>query len=146
MFERFFRSVHRRADAIRIAEAALKCLSPVFFVADCAPEGKLKMGIKEDEFVISYVYGVVIFFVDLMQVADDETKGYVLLEVYDRLFPGHGRAIVSLCDARAMERADAFIAGMKTGFGEMSRVAESEGASGLPGLLDYLATHWGYAA
>jgi hypothetical protein len=76
--------------------------------------------VLDDEFVLSYLYGAILFSIELVGERVEETIRYIVWEVYERLFPGNGKRILTMCNLRLEEANERFKSGVKTGYGEMS--------------------------
>lgn len=134
----FFRSVKRRALAKIAANHIAQAINEAsgrFFLRDDRRE--FYMRVLEDEFVLSYLYGAISFSIVLMGVREEESMGYILCEVYERLFPGYGRSALDVCNTRVEEGNESFKSGSNAGYAEMKGMWDSPGV----GLLWSLQNH-----
>ena len=131
----FFRSVTRRAAAIPTASHiadAINVGSGGFFLKES--QGEFLRRALLDEFVLSYIYGATCFAIQLVAEREEETIGYLVLEVYQRLFPGHGKDALTWCNMRLKEGNETFKHVSGVGYKEMKVVWDSPGV----GLLSTL--------
>ena len=140
MLLRFFRSVTRRARAKvtagHIADA-INVASGRFFLRD--DQAEILRRAVEDEFVLSYVYGAAIFGIGLLDEREQETLGYLILEVYERLFPGHGKDALAWCNVRLEEGNETFKRVSAIGYKEMKAVWDLPGVGLLWSLQNRLS-------
>ena len=140
----FFRSVTRRAAAIPTAghiADAINAGSGSFFIRE--GQGEFLLRALQDEFVLSYIYGATCFAIELVGEREEETIGYLLWEVYERLFPGNGKSALAKCNARLAEGNESFKSAAKTGYAEMKGIRDFPGEELLWSLRDYLEGLWG---
>jgi hypothetical protein len=137
---KLFRSIKRRAEAKNLAEQialAINAGSGRFFLQD--DKQQFYNAVLEDEFVLSYLYGTILFSIEIIGVHEEETVGYITWEVFERLFPGHGKGALGVCNIRVEERSENFTSGIKAGYGEMKGIWDSPGEGLLQSLNDYLS-------
>jgi hypothetical protein len=136
----FLRSVNRRAKAKVTADQiaqAINAGSGGFFFCDDKVE--FYRAVLEDELALSYLYGAIMFSIELTGEREEETIGYIDREVFERLFPGYGRSALEACNTRLKERNEAFKSGTKVGYVEMKGIWDSPGKGFLSSLHDRLS-------
>jgi hypothetical protein len=122
--------------AIRVSTLLRACMCPVLVTG-----GAVAAKLQSDEFVLGYIYGATMAW---SVIHDDlEEKGYLKQQVFEQLFPGNGRTLRDACDQRVLQQDAAFMRACTLGCREMTQGAESEGRSGLPGLLDHILRSYG---
>ena len=115
--------------------------SSLYFARDA--NGKLDPRMQNDEFVLSYIWGVIALSVEANGVNDQEESGYVIRQVFEHLFPGSGRVVAELCVLRASQKDKDFLQGMQLGVSEMDQVLNSGGEKIFKGLLDHVLANYG---
>ena len=56
--------------------------------------------IPKDEFVQAYIYGAISCGIKAFEPQDQETKGYILGETFEQLFPGKGADLLDACNQK----------------------------------------------
>ena len=97
---RLLQSIFRRRKAKRIAETIAKVIGATsglsfFLIHD------EKREIPADDFVRAYLYGTISCSMTRFDLRGKlETKGYVIWETYERLFPGRGVILLDACNEK----------------------------------------------
>ena len=126
MFD-FFRTVKRRADAIKIADKVAPILIEASGMELYFNDRKRFSEIAvQDDFILSYFYGVIVCSIGSSQEQlHPETTGYFLMEIFERLFPGFGQSALEKCNIRRAEGDEKFASGGNLGFEEMEKAIGS---------------------
>jgi hypothetical protein len=124
----------------RLARTAF-CLTKIFdsaFAPFRGPGGVLDGRVRADEFVVAYMYGVMAYLFERLDMVGDKNSdaAVILWKCYDRVFPGFGEEIVELSVARIKFKETKFYEGMGIGWKEARLRFESKGKSGLPSLTN----------
>jgi hypothetical protein len=130
MFERF-KSGRKLWNATKAATRVSSLISPCLFTAS-ASGGGFDPKLTSDSFVMGYIYGVIMA-CDSM--ADREEQGYLIQQVFELLFPDHGKTATDYCALQAAERSPDFMRSAKIGLTETIELLSSEGRKPLSSLL-----------
>ena len=101
-------------------------------------DGSLNPELKDDPFVIAYIYGVISACVEGFWIGDTEEKGHTIEQVYEQLFPNNGRGITQDCNERVVYGNPAFREWAGSGYSEMVEVFNSECKQVLRSLMDHV--------
>ena len=92
-------------NANNAASRIVMLISPSLFPA-AVPSGGFDPGLRSDAFVMGYIYGVI------LACEDDERdrieKGLLVQQVFEQLFPLHGRALTEYCASQALVEESRF--------------------------------------
>jgi hypothetical protein len=122
---------------LRVTLAVFTTFDSIFkpFSAD------LRAKMRDDEFVIAYMYGVMMCFFDFYGVVGQGTRpAQILCRAYESFSPGHGKEVVELTVVRIKGKDEVFMGDLRTGAKEASQYLGTKGKSGLPGLTGHLAS------
>jgi len=103
------------------------------------PGGGFDPRLKSDAFVVGYIYGVI---TACGKTGDHEEQGYFMLQVFEQLFPNHGRAMTEYCISQVLQKNPAFKQYTRVGFAEMVESVNSEGRKILGSLLSHVCEHY----
>lgn len=122
---RFLVTHIRRRKAKRIANRIATIINASsglpFFLKDDAYQS-----IPADAFVRAYLYGAISCGMRIVDLKGKlETKGWVIWETFDRLFPGKSDDLVSWCNKKGGSEDKEFKRLLAIGFGEMNHVLEA---------------------
>lgn len=118
-------SLTRRRKARRIAD---KIATVVIAASGLAFHLKHdeNQSIPEDDFVRAYVYGATCYAMTRFDLRGKaETKGYIIWETYERLFPGKGQDLLIAFNRKAEAGDEEFKRVADIGFEEMRHVLEA---------------------
>ncbi len=101
----------------------------ISFIKPClilvwSSEGGIDAKLKDDMFILGYVYGVIAAFLEGLKVTDQEEAGYSIQQVFERLFPGQGRPVTEICNQYALQKSPEFMRSTRLGFSEMIETFE----------------------
>jgi S-adenosylmethionine:diacylglycerol 3-amino-3-carboxypropyl transferase len=136
MFERF-KSARKLWNATTAATGVLPLVAPSLFPAS-VPGGGFDRKLASDKFVVGYVYGVLMA---CEGTGDQEEQGYFIQQVFERLFPNHGKEIAEFCTLQAVQKDPDFMGPTKIGFAEMMELVRSEGHKPLSSLLRHVSEY-----
>lgn len=94
--------------------------------------------LRSDEFVIAYLYGVMVRFFEVYATVGLLQSGQILWKCYERAFPGYGKEIVELTVVRIQAKNETFLRDLRRGTREAREYLASKGKSGFPTLTSYL--------
>jgi hypothetical protein len=101
-------------------------------------KGRLSAAVASDEFVLAYLAGTAISFLNASN-ALDKGAGVVLWKCFEHFFPGRGLELSRLFVTRYRAGDDSFRRVMDIAWKEMKEHLKSAGRSGLPSLARHLA-------
>jgi hypothetical protein len=135
----FLKSITRRAQAKTTADHIAQAIdfgSGRFFLD--GNNRAISKAVLDDEFVLSYLYGAILFSIELVGEREEESVGYITWEVYERLFPGNGKSVLGTCNVKLEKGNQSFKSGVKTGYEEMKGIHDRPGVALLWSLRDHL--------
>jgi hypothetical protein len=143
----FLKEVSRRAKAISIADSIAPLLLASSRLGFVLPDqrGRISEALRSDELVLSLFYGAIARCIEEYGLKDVGTVGHAMWVTFDRLFPGHGRTILDLCNKRLEEKDKAFKEGVRSGMEEMDVVINAGGKCTLISIhlkIDQLERHF----
>ena len=98
--------------------------------------------ISKDEFIQSYLYGSLSFFVHASSITDQAEIGFTLWQSFEQLLPGLGKQMLENCNMRLQENNPGFKQGVRAGWKETQEMGHSQGLDGFPSLEQYLAANY----
>lgn len=101
----------------------------------------LRKEMHGDEFVVAYMYGVMVHFFDLYGTVGLQ-PGQVMWKCYERVFPGHGKDIVKLTVMRVQAKDQTFLHDIRTGTRETREYLAKKGTGAFPTLTGHLTTRY----
>jgi hypothetical protein len=123
VFERF-KSARKVMRADKTARHVMLFLKPCLIFV-WKTDGGIHPELQADEFMLGYVYGVVAACAEVFKISDQEEVGYLIQQVFDRLFPGQGRSVTGICNQHALEKSTEFVRSTRLGFSEMMETFET---------------------
>ncbi|HEY1938293.1 MAG TPA: hypothetical protein VGJ33_10195 [Candidatus Angelobacter sp.] len=139
MFERF-RSAKKVLRADKTAQHIISFLEPCLILVWA--DGGLNPKLQSDEFVLGYIYGVIAAFLDAVKVSDQEEVGWTIRQVFERLFPSHGKSVTELCNQKAIQKNSEFARSVPLGYTEMIEVFNADGQKILDSLLYHVSNSY----
>jgi hypothetical protein len=136
MFERF-KFANKLWNANRAGSRVALLIRPALFTV-ASPGGGFDLRLKSDTFVVGYIYGVITACAD----GDQQQNGLLIQQVFEQLFPNHGRGLTEYCSSQALQKNPDFMQATRVGFGEMVELANSEGHRSLASLLLHVCEHY----
>ena len=128
-------------EANRMAHRVVVFLEPSLkFCRDS--DGQLDLRMQIDEFVLAYIYGVIIAFVGNSGTLPEGEPAFTARQVFDRLFPRQGRLITELCTVRVNEKDKDFSRTMEVGSAETSQAIASQEQLIPQALQDYTLANY----
>ena len=140
MFERF-KSAKRLRNADKAAAQIVSLLASSLYFARNA-SGTLDSEMQNDYFVLAYVYGAIGASVEALGMTNQEEIGYVVPQVFERIFPDNGRRLAEVCNLQAAQKEKAFLKNVQLGLTEMAEVLKSNGQSVPKALLDHVTANY----
>ena len=137
MFERF-KFAKKLWNANKAARRVTLLIAPALFTVG-APGGGFDLRLKSDVFVVGYIYGVIMACEDA---GDQHQKGLLIQQVFEQLFPNHGRGLTEYCTSQAVQKNPDFMQATRLGFAETVELANSEGHKPLSSLLMHVCEHY----
>jgi hypothetical protein len=137
MFQRF-----KSARKLRRANKAASHVRPLiaaslFPVSE--PGGEFDSRLTSDAFVVGYIYGVI---TACDKTGDHEEQGFFMMQMFEQLFPNHGRVMTEYCNSQVLQKNPDFKQYTRVGFAEMIELVNSEGRTPLGGLLSHVCEHY----
>ncbi len=110
----------------------------IFYSALLGPldleRGKLPERLRHDIFLLAYIYGVTSYMSVVSRIKDTREIGFLVMEVYERLFPGRGEEIVEQCNNLVTAKDELFLSVVRTAQSEMGTLFRN-GGRGIPRSL-----------
>lgn len=105
-------------------------------------KGKLPEKLKDDFFIIAYIYGMTAFMTIPSRIEDVRQKGFLIYEVYENLFPKCGKEITEKCNKLVTDNDTQFLSIVKKAISEIEFVYKNNGNGSFPSLIDYVENNY----
>jgi hypothetical protein len=138
MFERFKlgkKFLNADRTAAHVAPLFRTCMCPALKSFD-----PLDPRLKSDQFVVGYIYGATAVW--SLRHEDQQEKGFLIQQVFERLFPDEGRTLTETCTQWARQKNAEFVRAGGLGYKEMIEAVDSEGQKSLRGLMDHIRENY----
>jgi hypothetical protein len=124
-------------QADRIARSMTRAIR-VYLLRVTDENGKLNPLVPDDDFVITYIYGMTLAnLIWLGKEKDFWIPALTLQQVFERLF-GRGRELAERCFSLVEQHDDDYEDASKMGFSEARKMIESQGKHIAIGLIEHL--------
>lgn len=137
MFERF-KLTKKLWTASKAATRVTSLLTAILLPVSAA-DGTVDLRLKSDDFVVGYIYGVILA---CELEGDEEEKGFFIMQVFEQLFPKHGKSVTEFCNEQAAQKNPDFKRAIRLGYTEMLELADSGSRDTLPSLVDHVCRHY----
>jgi len=124
----------KRRRRSRAASNVLQVLYSAFLGPLDLENGKFPEKVRHDVFVLAYIYGVTGFMSVVSKIRDTREIGFLVMEVYERLFPGRGEEIVEQCNNLVTTRDEFFLSVVRTAQSELETLFRND-SRGIPRSL-----------
>ena len=101
-------------------------------------KGKLPEKLKDDFFIVAYIYGITAFMTIPSCIDDVRQKGFLIYEVYENLFPKLAKKLLKDVMNLVTDNDTQFISIVNKAISEIEFVFKNEGNGSLPSLIDYV--------
>ena len=101
-------------------------------------QGKLPLKLKDDPFIIAYIYGLIGFISVIFNIKSERQKGFLIIDVFNKLFPGYGMDITGKCNQLIRNSNSKFLDTVKIALSEIEIAHKNKGNGNLPSLKIYV--------
>ena len=101
-------------------------------------KGKLPDKLKDDFFIIAYIYGVIGFVSIVSHIDNERQKGLLIYDVFEKLFPDYGKEITEKCNQLVTNDDKQFLSIFNKAISEIEMVYKNNGNGSLPSLIGYV--------
>ncbi len=104
--------------------------------------GNLQEKLKDDSFIIAYIYGISAFMTISFRIDNVRQKGFLIYEVYEKIFPEYGKEITERCNKLIADNDNQFLSIVNKAISEIEFVSKNNGNGSLPTLIDYIEKNY----